>query len=870
MLISTILRRRGFASPRSGSCAKATLPMCASIAAFALACGSGTAPPTTANEPVEPVERGTCSVASSDAGDVRVFAVGHKQYVSDNATYASFAASYRRHMTFIEPCLSTERPNLVAFPENAALGALLIGSRGAGPRKAELSQIAFLRIVGEYAGPAAYYAEKYPDISLARQTILAASDVAWRATLDTFGGIARDYGVWVLTTADVGVMELSSDPDLIALLGDPDLDPAEGVYVATGPEAFNTTLLFNPSGELVGRVNKVFLTDPEENLLDLTNGSLTGVAVFETPFGKIGPAISRDAWYAPYMQRLDDLGADLVVQPEAFSGWGIEDHPGDWMPDVFLSSGWTHQQKYRHFRHSLAPQYTGNFFDLVFDGQVNITARATQTGVVDGYMGQEGIPGWVDIGPWAIPDPVAADGKLTVPERQAAIRDFATEMLPGSGHRNENAYLDSVVAADLALPLPDDARAIPIARDESKPKSFPIDGEASGHQTSADISADDEGNALVVWQDTRSGTPRIHFATLSAGAEAGGGALAVQGGGEVAAESPGVQRRPRTCVAPDGRAVVVWQQVSESGDEVVMSAAMPSVAPLTPDVPNTFGAAAPVTAAPAPRGVQWEPDCGFASADEVVVVWSEFVGAVPRLRVASRNLDDASFGPAAPVDASTKDLPRLNGTQIQSTISNSQGHVVWVDYRDYSWDVYAARWVDGSMTSATRIDTVPGKDDRERLHSEPTVDADGDRVIVAWTDLRDRRAHPDVAFATSGDGGASWRARTLIPGGTASLPSRTRGGTSMPRYRPGVALSDGKVALSFQDLASDKSALGISEFSFSSTPAPVVRLDDTGSAPVSLTGLRNVATPRGWVTIWEDDRDGAFRIYVNRASVLAP
>src|SRR6185436_5290577 len=138
--------------------------------------------------------------------------------------------------------------------------------------------------------------------------------------------------------------------------------------LATTDEAFNAGLLYSPKGELVGRTNKVFLTDPEEQTLDMSNGSFSGLTAMTTSFGRIGIAISRDAFYAPFLQRMEDLDVELLVQPEAWSGWTISEKDDEWQPDVFLSSGWLQTQKYRTFRFNLTPQLTGNFFELVFDG----------------------------------------------------------------------------------------------------------------------------------------------------------------------------------------------------------------------------------------------------------------------------------------------------------------------------------------------------------------------------------------------------------------------------------------------------------------------------------------------------------------------
>jgi hypothetical protein len=60
----------------------------------------------------------------------------------------------------------------------------------------------------------------------------------------------------------------------------------------------------------------------------------------------------------------------------------------------------------------------------------------------------------------------------------------------------------------------------------------------------------------------------------------------------------------------------------------------------------------------------------------------------------------------------------------------------------------------------------------------------------------------------------------------------------------------------FQDLAPDKSAI------FGAVLGQgAARIDDTADAPVSLTRPRAAHAGSTPFVVWEDDRDGAYRIY---------
>jgi hypothetical protein len=79
----------------------------------------------------------------------------------------------------------------------------------------------------------------------------------------------------------------------------------------------------------------------------------------------------------------------------------------------------------------------------------------------------------------------------------------------------------------------------------------------------------------------------------------------------------------------------------------------------------------------------------------------------------------------------------------------------------------------------------------------------------------------------------------------------------MPRYRPDPLVTAGAPArLVFQDLAPDKSAIFAAALG-----SAAARADDTADAAVSLTRPRAGHAGSSPFVVWEDDRDGAYRIY---------
>jgi predicted amidohydrolase len=558
-------------------------------------------------KPTIPVDDTVCGLGFRDQGNVRVFVVGHAFSLDDARSLEHFEASFLEDMRRIAPCLSSSRPNLVVFPEDSGLVAWFAGRRALLARGSSDSATAFNAMYAGYFRQADEYLRRFPDISAARALTLALGDVAWRAMDRTFGGIAKRYGIYVITSANLPYVERRTDPESIDLFRDPDAPDGEPAYVATRGECFNSALLYGPGGELLGRIDKVYLTDPEEDSLELSNGPLETMGVFDLPFARIGAAISRDAFYAPFLQRMEDLGVDFVVQPEAFSGWTVEELSGDWLPDVILASGWTHTQKYRGFRHNATPMLLGNLFDLFFDGQTWITRKATPDQPERAFVGSRPLRGWEEIGPWTFPDPGEMDSSTSLEARQARLREQGEWLAPGSGHSAEGKYARSVIAADLDFHGAGPGLVIPVTPGAGI-ASRPVAPGSQGHQTNPDAAYDAGGRLYVVFSDSRAGWPQVY---VTASDDDGRTFLPAQ----PVAPSGAAQLRPSVAAGPAGQVTVAWQEAHEGGKGQIRVAA-------SSDGAATFSA--PITVEPA-ASAQWEPDLAWQPGSLTVAgVWTDF------------------------------------------------------------------------------------------------------------------------------------------------------------------------------------------------------------------------------------------------------
>jgi len=749
-----------------------------------------------------------CKV-EGQGGDARIFTVTHRVTLDDAKTAGTFADSFRRHLDDARACLSETSPNLIVFPEDSGLVAWFTGRQGLAGRNASDTASAFNALYFQARQPADAYRRRFPGISDTRALTLAISDRAWRTMDETFGTLARDANAWVVTSANLPYSQLDASAGA-AIFRDPDATgPA---YVASSPEVFNAALVYSPTGERVGRVDKVFLTDVEEKTLQLSAGPLEGLKTFPLPFATLGIATSRDAFYPPFAQRLDDLNADLVVQPEAFSGWVTEEHPGDWLPDVMLAAGWSLTQKYTSVRHLAAPMLTGNVFDVAFDGQAFITAKATPTQPRRAFIASDPSPGFLAIGPWAYA--TEKDDTLPMEERRLAVRELGRDLLPGSKDTFEGRTGDSVIAADLELGT--------AAKTATFTRSIAVAPSAQGHQRNPAIAYGDNGQVYVVWSDFRSGSARVWLARSSDDGATFPIARPVD-------PAPGTssQAKPTIAAGTDGLVAIAWQDDARGSEQIRWA--------ISRDSGLTFTAGWAERTARA----QWEPSIVALGGTGWALAWADFRD-VPTPHVRAR-----CFDVSTPQGAASQPVDPEGSFQLQPSLAGKTRDglfVAWVDHREGDWQIFSRG---GPLCDA------PGKAFRlsfesqnEVLASDPqTATAPDGRVMVTWDEIRDRRAHHDVVAAELTRG--VWQLQ--------GSPTRV----AYSRFRPSP-FWQGTFRAVVQDQQPSKNGLSIWTIG-SNTP---LRFDDTFSAPNQLTRPRAAARrdSTNAVIVFEDDRDGWVRV----------
>lgn len=864
------------------------------------------------------------------AKQVRMFAVGYKQRLADVVTYETYrdkmfalvdanvpnrAALVQAGVDDVASHIQPADPGapplvLVNFPEDVSLIAGLIGSRGAVSRAQTSSAVAIVLLATPYAPIVQYYTGKFGVGFFTSDLFVAVTDTFYRSVYETFRDVAMTYGVYVTLSADVAParrVEDTEDPALVALLRDPDEPARSYAYEAVSHEVRNVVFIFAPDGEILvpqpdgstlrspsqtggvilPSIGKAYLVPLELDLLGLRPTAVRDMDVVDTPVGRIGVVISKDAWMTDVNDRFEAKNAQVLVQSEAFSDWAFG--TAEWAPDVYKEGGFSFLQRNPSFVVTVAPSLTGNLFDITFDGQSTIIGKKTKTAPgplspTNAWIGQNPDTGFLALGPWVIDDPGIANPALTLAERRTELVDgVGTALLPGSGvlcpgdlvaGACENGYREAVVRADVELPDGPTVLA-PVDPGPRVPTAFgtnvrvnPADGPTPSAQKNARIAASRHAVA-VVWQDERHALPATYLA-ISRDGGATFGAPA-----QVSDHPAGTVAELHPDVAIAGRHVrIVWQELASGRDDDrgrIMLARFDlhgrkRGGDVRVDDVDDSGKWRPAVAVDGRRTyVAWvdERDQGPGGIPLEHIYFARS-GNGGRSFEPSRRLDSG-----APVALAT----RLDNKWAPAIAAARRSVVVgWADFRNYNWDVFAVASADRGETFAAneRVDDfAPAV---ERLHQNPAVAlaANGERTIVAWTDVRAREADSNIFFATRDGGGGAFSANAQLDGSKAGFAANAD--TPSNQWAVQLAAFRDDVCAVWQD-----NRLGNNDVFFAAsrdgglTFGPDERVDDTGA------GISNQYNPdvaaarvRGQVTcfvVWEDTRDGDSDVYVARRSL---
>jgi predicted amidohydrolase len=390
---------------------------------------------------------------------IRAIAVGNRVNVPAWRTERHARAEIARIVGLAAAHLASDAPNLIVLGELLGLPGALMGNKGALARRrataaGALTALGFADLRNVFA-----LQRRYKDISQPRALLLARTDALYRPLATALPELAARYHATIVAGTAAPEVERSTRPRDIRRWGQ---RGASEVYLPAGPEVYNVALVATPDGAPVRRVNKVYLTQSERETLDIVPGKLADVAVIATPAGRLGVAISLDAFTPDYLRRLDALGADIVVQNDANDQlWAAPSKTCDWQPQEWLNSVLgSVQADYPSLTANVCAMQTGNFFDVTFDGQSSITRQSARApdparnfvgnvGFFHTVTGQPLTGDILAVAPWVVDDPVARQPDLPLAERRARLHAVGAQLLPGQPRAGQ--FREVAIAADIVL-----------------------------------------------------------------------------------------------------------------------------------------------------------------------------------------------------------------------------------------------------------------------------------------------------------------------------------------------------------------------------------------------------------------------------------
>lgn len=389
---------------------------------------------------------------------VRGIAVGNRLNVAAWQDDASAQAEILRIVGLAVPHLAATMPNVIVLGELLGLPGALMGRRGALARHRKTSRGALTALAVACLPDVLAMRRRWLGISLARALLLARTDALFRPLAVALPRLARQHNATIVAGTAAPEVIRSTEARDIRRWGQPG---ATEVYLPAGPDVYNCALLATPDG-VIHRVNKVFPTESERATLDIAAGRLADVQVIDTPAGRLGIAISLDAFTPEYLRCLDELGAEMVLQPDANDQlWAAPSKTCDWQPQEWLNSVLgSVQDDYPHLRANICAMQTGNFFDVTFDGQSSITQAGPDIpNPVDNFVGNDGFIHTVTggqmtgkllaVAPWVVPDPILRDAALDLATRRHMLHTAGLQLLPGAPRAGQ--FREVAISADIVL-----------------------------------------------------------------------------------------------------------------------------------------------------------------------------------------------------------------------------------------------------------------------------------------------------------------------------------------------------------------------------------------------------------------------------------
>ena len=312
----------------------------------------------------------TTAGAAQPARPATLVAVQMEVRLEDYQSPEAFDAAVQRYM---KAAMRTrgDGPRMVAFPEDVGLGLVFVDDYDLVKDCSSIFEAAYVLMNAYW--PEIYSICSQYGCSPTRALLLLKGDRISGIYYDTFSKAAKEHHVTVVA----------------------------GSAPLPGPDGtvYGTSLVFGPTGKLLGSQRKVHLIDLEgAGGLDLTPGALEDIHPVNTPVGRVGTAICYDMFFPDVVDKLVTEGSEILVQPSfnphVWDEWQIE----DWRNGI-----WTAVATHPTVVAGVNPMAVGGLWEVAVEGVSAIVGGSFEP-PADGYLAEAASP--------TEPDIVAAEVRL--------------------------------------------------------------------------------------------------------------------------------------------------------------------------------------------------------------------------------------------------------------------------------------------------------------------------------------------------------------------------------------------------------------------------------------------------------------------------
>lgn len=773
--------------------------------------------------------------------------------------------------------------NLVVWPEDIGLWTSFTGHRGDEARGSGSLVGAIATLLTAYSPQMTYYSGVYPDVAArtpqVRLLALALTDTFGRVAVETFSELAAKYHVWleagvdmtqrwrIVCNTDEHPPQQACDeqsPAKVQVLRDPE-EPDRGyAYEAISPDVSNMALVFAPNGALVSTQVKNYITPIEVGqaegqlaALDLVPGSITsGLGAVRTTVGTLGFVTSKDAWMPDVVDRLEEDGVDVLIQPEFFEH-DLATTSGMWAADTLKASGYSDVLRHPGFAALALPSAVGNVFDFSADQQSHIAQRLDRPRAGDWLIGQPPGPGLVGVTPWVVPDPLTPDEPIA--ERRKRLGEAGKKLTPRSGvacpdpakpGACEGGHVETTLWKDVPVGRPAYHSATGLKRRRTRFLAARALGRKRLPERNAAVAMGGRYVAVAYEQQLSYGSRVL----VAVSRDRGRHWLIAH---DAVPQAPPPQQWPAITVDGRGRMTLAWvtattvPRVVFSQGHVTRSGALKFNAPkaIDPDAP-----------ADAP---QWKP---ALARDSTGVVHAAFVDArstsadagLPQAGIYYTRIRAGTAGPAKRLDEGPADplAAKLDNAWAPALAVRGRDVIVsWIDFVHYDWDVFSRLSHDGGDAFEKPVDSNPEPKDVENLSDSPKPLFTTGGPLITWTDFHKRdsvdKVHPlyDTYLAAPGK---------------PPLQVDPYGGKQVETFWPSACGYSKDAFVAFQDSATGVPKVRITRVRAGTTRGHAFPLSDT-SAGAYRPSI--ACSGRYFAAAWEDTRTGAARIYATAGSL---